>query len=288
LPQTEGGRRKAEDGRRKTEDGSRKAEDGSGKRRRLDASHTSFMASRHIWASMALLLAAVAWAIALIIKPAPWDIDVAAVVAAGLLVMTAVAVTAILVESSRLGYWLGVSGVGLMLVIAGVREVDPAWVVAISVTGVAGILLADHRLGGWIRAEGPVAPIPAQAAALGLILLVAPIVTALSLLRGSNSAIAWMALSAWVMLVVFVRRWPGAVAVIRLGCPALAAAGAFLGWPAAAIWGILMLLASGLAWSKAVRRAIRPLIERGSMVSIPPELLSDELRRAAGIDRERG
>ena len=49
-----------------------------------------------------------------------------------------------------------------------------------------------------------------------------------------------------------------------------------------------MLLASGLAWSKAVRQAIRPLIERGSRVSIPPELLSDELRRAAGIDRERG
>ena len=122
-----------------------------------------------------------AWAVALIIEPAPWDIDVAAVLAAGLLVITAVALTAILVESSRLGYWLAVSGVGLMLVIAGVREVDPAWAVAISVTGVAGILLADRRLGGWIRAEGPVAPVPAQAAALGLILLMAPILTALSL-----------------------------------------------------------------------------------------------------------
>lgn len=271
MLQTEGGSRKAEVGRRQTS----------------DVSHTSCMPSRHVWASIAVLLAAVAWAVALIIEPAPWDMDVATVLAAGLLVITAVALTAILVESSRLGYWLAVSGVGLMLVIAGVREVDPAWAVAISITGVAGILLADRRLGGWIRAEGPVAPVPAQAAALGLILLTAPILTALSLFGGSNSAIAWLALSAWVLLVVFVRRWPGAVAGLRLGCPALAATGALLGWPAAAIWGPLMLLASGLAWSKAVRQAIRPLIERGSRVSIPPELLSDELRRAAGIDRER-
>ena len=246
------------------------------------------MSSRHIWATTALLLAAVAWAVALIVEPAPWEVDVAAVLAAGLLVVTAVALTAILVESSRLGYWLGVSCVVIMLIIAGVREVDPAWVVAVSVTGVAGILLADRRLGGWIRGEGPVAPVPAKAAALGLILLVAPILSALSLVRGSNGAIAWLALAVWVVLVVYVRRWPGAIAVLRLGCPALVAAGAFLSWPAAAIWGALMLLASALAWSKAVRQAIRPLIERGSRVSIPPELLSDDLRRAAGIDRDPG
>jgi hypothetical protein len=48
-----------------------------------------------------------------------------------------------------------------------------------------------------------------------------------------------------------------------------------------------MALASALAWSKEVRLAIRPLIERGSRVSIPPELLSDEVKRAAGIDRDR-
>jgi hypothetical protein len=48
----------------------------------------------------------------------------------------------------------------------------------------------------------------------------------------------------------------------------------------------MMGLAAVLAWSKEVRLAIRPLIERGSRVSIPPELLSDDVRRAAGIDRD--
>jgi hypothetical protein len=245
------------------------------------------MASRHIWASVALLLAAVAWAIALFIEPAPWTESAGAVLGAGLVVVTAVAVTAVMIESSRLGYGLGVSGAGLMLVIAGVRAIDAAWVIAVTLTMISGVLLADRRLGGWIRVEGPVAPVPTPAIALGLVLLGSPILTALSVVDGSGEAIVWLALTAWGILIAFVRRLPGAVALVRIGAPLLIAGGALLELPGAALWGILMGLASVLAWSKAVRLAIRPLIERGSRVSIPPELLSDEVRRAAGIDRDR-
>jgi hypothetical protein len=245
------------------------------------------MASRHIWASVALLVAAVAWAIALFIEPAPWTESAGAVLGAGLVVVTAVAVTAVMIESSRLGYGLGVSGAGLMLVIAGVRAIDAAWVIAVTLTMISGVLLADRRLGGWIRVEGPVAPVPTPAIALGLVLLGSPILTALSVVDGSGEAIVWLALTAWGILIAFVRRLPGAVALVRIGAPLLIAGGALLELPGAALWGILMGLASVLAWSKAVRLAIRPLIERGSRVSIPPELLSDEVRRAAGIDRDR-
>jgi hypothetical protein len=245
------------------------------------------MASRHIWASVALLLAAVAWAIALFIEPAPWTESAGAVLGAGLVVVTAVAVTAVMIESSRLGYGLGVSGAGLMLVIAGVRTIDAAWVIAVTLTMISGVLLADRRLGGWIRVEGPVAPVPTPAIALGLVLLGAPILAALSVVDGSGEAIVWLALTAWGILIAFVRRLPGAVALVRIGAPLLIAGGALLELPGATLWGILMGLASVLAWSKAVRLAIRPLIERGSRVSIPPELLSDEVRRAAGIDRDR-
>jgi hypothetical protein len=192
-----------------------------------------------------------------------------------------------MIESSRLGYGLGVSGAGLMLVIAGVRAIDAAWVIAVTLTMISGVLLADRRLGGWIRVEGPVAPVPTPAIALGLVLLGSPILTALSVVDGSGEAIVWLALTAWGILIAFVRRLPGAVALVRIGAPLLIAGGALLELPGAALWGILMGLASVLAWSKAVRLAIRPLIERGSRVSIPPELLSDEVRRAAGIDRDR-
>ena len=246
------------------------------------------MASRHIWASIGLLSAAVAWAVALIIEPAPWDANVGAVLGVGLVVTIAVAVVAIMIESSRFGYWLGVSAVGLMLALAGMRELDTIWVIAIALTAVAGVLMADRRLGGWIRTEGPVAPVPTRATGLGLLLLVTPILTALSLFNESGGrAIVWLTLVSWGILVAFVRRLPGAVAAVRLGAPALIGASAFLDLPGAGIWGSLMLLASVLAWSKAVRLAVRPLIERGSRVSIPPELLSDDLRRAAGIERDR-
>jgi hypothetical protein len=245
------------------------------------------MASRHIWASVGLLSAAVAWAIALLIEPAPWTESVGAVLGAGMVVVIAVAVTAMMIESSRFGYWLGVSGAGLMLLIAGIRAIDTAWIIAVTLTTIAGVLMADRRLGGWIRTEGPVAPIPSRAISLGLVLLGAPILTALSVVDGSGEAIVWLGMTAWGILIAFVRRLPGAVALVRIGAPLLITGGALLELPGAALWGILMVVASVLAWSKAVRLAIRPLIERGSRVSIPPELLSDEVRRAAGIDHDR-
>ncbi len=245
------------------------------------------MAPRHLWASISLLLAAVAWAVALLIEPAPWSDSAAAVIASGLLVTASVSVVAVMVESSRLGYWLGVSALGLMLIIAGLRSLDIVWVLATGLTALGGVLMADRKLGGWIRMEGPVAPVPVRAIALGLVLLAAPILTALSMLDGSGSVIVWLALAAWGTLFVFVRRLPGAVSVVRLGLPLLVGGGALLELPAAVIWGALLVVASVLAWSKEVRVAVRPLVERGSRVTIPPELLSDEIKRAAGIDRDR-
>ena len=245
------------------------------------------MASRHLWASISLLLAALAWATALLVAPAPWTESAAAVIASGLLVTVSVSIAAVMIESSRLGYWLGVSALGLMLVIAGLRRLDTAWVIAVASTGVGFVLMADRRLGGWIRVDGPVAPVPRRATALGLVLLGVPILTAVSLLHRSGGAIVWLALAAWGVLVVFIRRLPGAVGVVRFALPFSVGGSALLEMPAAVIWAALMVVASVLAWSKDVRVAIRPLVERGSRVSIPRELLSDEIKRAAGIDRDR-
>ena len=244
------------------------------------------MSSRHLWACVALLLAAMGWAVALFVEPAPWSESAALVIAAGLLVTVAVAVAAVMIESSRMGYWLGVSALGLMLIIGGLRALDAVWAIASALTALGALLMADHRLGGWIRLEGPVAPVPERATALGLVLLGAPILTAVFLYR-SGDAIAWLAMAAWGVLVVYVRRLPGAVGVVRLGPPLLVGASALLELPAAVIWAALMVVASVLAWSKDVRVAVRPLVERGTRVTIPRELLSDEIKRAAGIDRDR-
>ncbi len=206
----------------------------------------------------------------------------------GLVVTVTVAVAAVMLESSRVGYWLGGSVLAVMLVIAALRPADGPWVAAVSLTAISAVLMADRRLGGWIRLEGPVAPIPRRATTLGLVLLAAPVGTALSLLDQAGGPIVWLSLACWALLLIFVRRLPGALAVLRLGNPILALGTALLEFPGAAVWGLLMVVATALAWSKEVRLAVRPLIERGSRVSIPPELLSDDMRRAAGIERDPG
>ena len=245
------------------------------------------MASRHLWAAVALLVAAVAWALALVIEPAPWSESAAVVIASGLLVTVAVSVVAVMVESSRLGYWLGVFALGLMLIIAGLRSLDAVWGIATAFTAGGALLMADRRLGGWIRMEGPVAPVPQPATALGLVLLGAPILTAVSLVNRAGGAITWLALAVWGVLIIYVRRLPGAVGVVRVVPPMLIGAATLLEWPGTVIWATLMAVAGVLAWSKAIRVAVRPLLERGSRITIPPELLSDEIKRAAGIDRDR-
>lgn len=244
------------------------------------------MPSRHIWASVALVFAAVGWAIGLFIAPEPWEAPTARVIATGLLVTMAVAVSGMMIESSRLAYRLAVAGLGLMLAIALLRPIDVAWIAAVLFTGAAGMLMADRRLGGWIRLERPIAPVPGPATGLSLMLLLGPPLTALSMTDQPAGAIVWLALAAWAVLFFFVRRLPGAVTAIRLGVPILIGGGALLDLPGTAVWAALMITASVLAWSKPVRLAVRPLIERGSRVSIPPELLPDDVRRAAGIDRD--
>jgi hypothetical protein len=45
------------------------------------------------------------------------------------------------------------------------------------------------------------------------------------------------------------------------------------------IWIAGQITALALAWSSEVRLAVRPLIERGTKVLIPPELAPEEIRR---------
>jgi hypothetical protein len=241
------------------------------------------MPSRHTSASAAILAASVAWAVTLVLDS---DTEATAVAATGLVVVAAVAAVAVMVENSRIGYWVGVFGLGLMLVVASLTEVSAAWIVSIVLTSISSVLMADPRLGGWIRAEAPVAPIPNRATALGGLLLVAPIATAISRIDSRGGSLIWLSLATWGVLLTYVRRLPGAVAAIRIGLPVLAGGGVLLDFPAALVWAGLLVAATALAWSKEVRLAVRPLIERGSRVSIPPELLPDDVRRAAGLDRK--
>jgi hypothetical protein len=207
------------------------------------------------------------------------------VLIAALVVVSALAIAAILITNSRIGYRLGVATLVTEAIVALLHPRSPAWYVGAVLIGASSFFFADPRLGGWIRGRTTAAPIPSRAIALTLILLVAPALTALVTLDAAPGALPWLTGLAWLILFVFARRLPGALLAARAGPPILAIGAIWLPDPGRWLWLALMLSASYLAASPDVRLAVRPLIEKGSRLMIPPELAPEEIRRALGEER---
>lgn len=233
------------------------------------------------------MLTSLAWTIDLAATSRPIEPAAAGVLGAGLLVTAAVSVVLILVQSSPLGYRLAW---GLLLVegiLAAVGPVTPLWWTGVALLAVTGALLADPGLGGWIRQRPPATPVPGPAVALSLILLgVGP---AAALVTGANPAGRLPLLTAitWLVLAWYVRRWPGREWAPRLATPVLAVAGWLLPVPARWVWVVALVAAAALAWTSSTRLAVRPLVERGHPIPIPPELAPADVLHSADLD-ERG
>ena len=76
------------------------------------------------------------------------------------------------------------------------------------------------------------------------------------------------------------RRYRGAVALVRTLTFGLAGGAGALSGAGTWVWLGLMLTAAGLSLTAPVRLAVRPLIERGTRLMIPPELAPEEVQRA--------
>ncbi len=242
---------------------------------------------RHLLASALVMLAAIVWTINLTASPQRWGRDGALVVACGLLAASGVAVVLVLVQSSPLGYRLAWSVLVIEGVLAAVGAVTPLWWAGVALLAALGAVLADATLGGWIRQEPPPTPIPAPAVALSLILLGAGPATALIPVAAGLRWLPGLTGVSWLVLFWFVRRLPGREWAPRLATPLLAAAGWLLPPPVRWVWIGAMVTAAVLAWTSGTRLAVRPLVERGHPIPIPPELAPADVLHSAGID-ERG
>lgn len=242
---------------------------------------------RHLLASALTMLTSLTWAIALAITSSPWTPAAAAVLGAGLLATAAVSVILVLVQSSPLGYWLACGLLVISGALAALAPVTPLWWAGVAMIAVTGTILVDTSLGGWIRQQPPATPIPATALALSLILFLVGPTAALVSPDNSVGRLPLLAATNWLLLFWYVRRWPGREWAPRLAAPVLVVAGWVLPPPARWVWVVAMTAAAALAWSKGTRLAVRPLIERGHPVPIPPELAPADVLHSAGID-ERG
>ncbi|MGH8923193.1 MAG: hypothetical protein ACRDWA_00890 [Acidimicrobiia bacterium] len=239
---------------------------------------------RHLWASGLALASALIWSWALVDEPAPWHRSSAVILAATLLVVTTLGVVAILIESSRLGYRLIVAATAIEATVGLLHERSGAWYIGVAMLGPTAFMLADPTLGGWVRRRASAAPVPTRAVSLGMILLAATGICALVTLEKDPGPLGVLTAASWLVLFVYARRLPGALLSARAGPPLLALGTIWLPSPGRWVWLGLMISATYLASSGDVRLAIRPLIERGSRLMIPPELAPEEIRRALDKD----
>lgn len=237
------------------------------------------MRGRHLWAGGALLVTALATSVLLVASSAPWNPTTATVLAASVVIWAAVAVTAILLEHSRMGYFLGLSVLLMSAVISLVRPMSTLWWITVALVAVAGLVFSDPSLGGWVRRRTSAAPVPTRAVLLALILLTIPGFTALVILDSEPGPLAELAGMELVLLFLYVRRPAFALAAVRSLPLLLAVTGWWLASPGRWVWIAGQITALALAWTKEVRLAVRPLIERGSRVMIPPELAPEEIRK---------
>lgn len=239
---------------------------------------------RHLLAAALTLITSLTWAGALTMSPAPWTALTAGVIAAGVLVTAAVTVTLVMVQSSPVGYRLSWGLLAVEGLIASLQPITALWWAGVLLIAATGALLADSTLGGWIRLQPPPTPVPASSLVLCLLLLASGPVTALA---SPSAELRWLpslTFGAWLVLVWYVRRWPGRELAPRLTTPLLGVGGLLLPWPARLIWMGAMLLAAVLAWTAGSRLAVRPLVERGHPVPIPPELAPADVLHSAGVD----
>lgn len=230
------------------------------------------------------LVTSLTWAGALTLSPQPWTPITAGVMAAGLLVTAAVAVTLVVVQSSPVGYRISWGLLAVEALIASLQPISGVWWTGVLLIAATGALLTDSTLGGWIRQQPPPTPVPASSLALCLTLLAGGPVTALA---SPSTDLTWLPLltfCAWLVLLWYVQRWPGRELAPRLASPLLGVGGLLLPGHTGWIWVAAMLLAAVLAWTAGSRLAVRPLVERGHPVPIPPELAPADVLHTAGID----
>ncbi|HSM01134.1 MAG TPA: hypothetical protein VK960_01665 [Acidimicrobiia bacterium] len=232
----------------------------------------------------ALAASAVAGPLALAFGEPPFATSASALVASGMIILTLVAVSGVLLARGRWARptaagvaagWIAVSSLGDLAPLAATTVV----VAAVALTGAIG-----PWLGRWVRHRPAVeGPPPAAVVAL-LLLLAVPVALGVTLPEGV-SWYAW-ALSAWslALALALARLVPGSLFALRiLHAPACLAVGAAIGIATFIVVGALGVAATATAWRREVAAAMTGSSPASSM-RIPPELAPRDVLDAAGAD----
>lgn len=233
----------------------------------------------------ALLVSSLAAAFVLTGPDAAWADGSGAMVAAGHLMLTSIAIVGALVGAARWARWMGTGLAALLAAPAVVHPITAWWVVMVAFGGLALAGLVGTGLRAVVRQRPPAGAPPVKATALVLGLLATPIVVGGSQPGGVDAA-DWAMVAASVVLAVwYTRAHDVALWAVRFGVPLLAVTSAVVvPWPPAALPVLGFAVLTRLAWSTEARIAVIPLASVGRRVPIPAELTPEEILDAAGID----
>jgi len=242
---------------------------------------------RTIAVSVALILVLVSWAL-LLMSSGPYAPDAASVIGAELVVLGAIAITGMVVSSSRWGRWLAI-GVAVLGPLFGIGIPTGAWWVSnLVVSALVLAALAGSATSGVIRRlPSAVGPTP-RVVSFTLVLVALPLLVATASPEGLGRP-EWIMIGTSALAAgLYSKAGPLAVAFVRGVLPvASIVAAVFAGLPRAMIWIAIGTILTVFAWHKDIRLAVRPLVEQGRAVPMLPEMVPPDILEAAGLD-ERG
>lgn len=231
------------------------------------------------------LLAALAWTAALIVDGDPLRPAGALLVGLGLLATATVSTIGMVVVGGRWAYRLGFVSLALDIAVAGVREIDLAWVAGTITTSLSLMAMLSPTVTSGIRKLPAAAGPPPRAVLPPLILLVTPAALGLVGREPPAWALLIVGISAPVAAFLYSRVLPGGLVSIRVVWPLLAMAlSPALGWLAGGTAVVIAVVVALVAWDRSVKASYHPPREVGSTFPIPPELAPKEVLDAARID----
>jgi hypothetical protein len=240
--------------------------------------------SRTIAASVLLAATTISWSL-LIAADGPWAVDAASLIGATMVALAAIAITGVLVASSRWGRWLSV-GVASAAPLLGIAVPIGAWWVT-NLVGSAVVLaaFAGTVTSGVIRrlprADGPTPRVVAFI--LGLVTI--PLLVGVVSPDGLDAPEWIMAGASALAALAYSKATDFSVLGVRVLYPIVAVIAALLaGWPRGAIWFALGSAVTAAAWHRDIRSAVHPPAEPGRAVPMLPEMVPGDILEAAGLD----
>lgn len=242
---------------------------------------------RSLLTSSVLLIASTgAWTVVMALDPAPRPAVAVIGIAVSVWTATVASIAGMVVSRSRWARRTALAVTAGQAVLAVIWPVGNWWAAAAVASVGTALAVGGPWLNGIVRSLPAASGPPYRAVLIPLFLIAVPFFLGVAGSPEMLAPVAW--LGALLTAFWFIRVLPGALGVVRVAWPALALSLAWpLGLPTGAVLAACGVILAALSWHGSVTTAVRPLVRRGSIVPIPPELVPKDVLDAAHLD-ERG